>query len=859
MALDKWIADGLLVEVHEPTRASSPLVVVPKPNGGIRVCIDLREVNKGLVLDHFSLPNYKELFPCLQGMKYFSKLDNLWGYLQWRVSEESQDLLCISTPWGYYKFRFLPFGVTTGPGLYQQMMAHQVLQQFHLRRNTVVFVDDTTQGGRDEHEYLTILTDLLQTLVQYRVKLKASKCTFGFSKCLFVGHEFSEHGVCLTEERKEAICSMSTPKTLKELRGFLGAVGYFRDFIPHLSQLLAPLTSLTKGEGGEASRRQEFKGKITPEMEAVIVKVKQAVRDAQLLYFLQDEGEIILYTDASMEGIGGYLAQIQQGVEKPIWFLSHKFTDTERRWSTIEQECFGIVFCILKLTHLLLGRMFLVATDHLNLIYLERSEVPKLVRWRLRLQEFSFTVRHIAGVENVVADGLSRLLVHQQMAISGVEEWGPHAVQSVHNGLVGHFGIGKTVQRVEEWCEDVRTVWPSYKEDIAKFIKSCAVCQKLKFSPSSESEGGHHLHSTRPFVSISADTIGPFPVDDDGMAYVVVVMCNFSKYVELLAAPTTEAKFVVKALVDWCCVFGIPEELRTDGGSQYTADIIKQLTSSFGIKLCTIVPYHPQANGLVERKNGEVKKHIKALVMEEKGLKVWSRRLNLVKMIIVNTTDSSTGVRASQLVFGSGRDVLGTLVTRVMGKTQSATKQLSLLSVVEELDRSLTALIGASQKHLEAQAKKMDSKQAELQKGKSVVFEVGDYVLMSYPERPPHGLAPRYRGPMVVVEKPHKDICVLGDLVTQKNVRCHVDRLRKFIVADGVLPHELMSWAMVDHNEYVVEAVVDHGYDGDTKQRRQLKLLIQWTGYSKEESTWEWYKDVRDVGVVKEYVKQHKL
>jgi len=249
-------------------------------------------------------------------MEFFSKMDNLWGYLQLPVDEESQDLLCISTPWVYFKFRFVLFGVTTGPGLYQFAMAHDILREFHLRRNTVVFVDDTTQGGRSARDYLDTLHDLLSTLVSRRVRLKAAKCSFGFRTCLFVGHEFSKDGIRLTEDRKTAICSMSIPRSLKELRGFIGAVGYFRDFVPGLSMLLAPLTALTGGPGDERSRRKAFQW--SQEATDAVNAVKAAVLAADMLFFLQSEGEILLYTDASLDGIGGYLAQVQESIERPI-------------------------------------------------------------------------------------------------------------------------------------------------------------------------------------------------------------------------------------------------------------------------------------------------------------------------------------------------------------------------------------------------------------------------------------------------------------------------------------------------------------------------------------------------------------
>ena len=358
----------------------------------------------------------------------------------------------------------------------------------------------------------------------------------------------------------------------------------------------------------------------------------------------------------------------------------------------------------------------------------------------MRLQEYDFVVRHIAGVENVVADGLSRLLVYQQLLLSSpINEWGPHVVQSLHNGLVGHFGISKTIQRAEEMCLDIKEQWPSYRADITAYIKKCWVCQKLKPSTSVVPTGFHHLHSDRPFASISIDTMGPLPKDTDGMKFVIVVMCNFSKYVLLFASPSTEACHCLSALIEWCCLFGIPEELRTDGGSQFTAKLIDQLTSYLGIRSITIVPYHPQANGLVERKIGEVKKHLKALVMEAKILSVWSRYLPLVQMILVNTTDSSTGVRAAHLVFGSKRDVLGMLLSRSSGTHQSPSSTVeSLENVIMELDQALTSLIGASQQHLKADTALRDAKRASLMpKTADISFNVGDYVLMAYPELPP--------------------------------------------------------------------------------------------------------------------------
>jgi hypothetical protein len=130
------------------------------------------------------------------------------------------------------------------------------------------------------------------------------------------------------------------------------------------------------------------------------------------LKHVREDREIFLRTDASEEGCGGYMFQKgDDGVtEEVVQYVSRSFNSTEQRWSTIEQEAFGVYFCVIRLEHLLLGRKFIIETDHANLIYINIAKAPKVVRWRLRLQEFDFEIRHIAGKLNVVADGLSRLL-----------------------------------------------------------------------------------------------------------------------------------------------------------------------------------------------------------------------------------------------------------------------------------------------------------------------------------------------------------------------------------------------------------------------------------------------------------------
>src|SRR3546814_6653043 len=134
-------------------------------------------------------------------------------------------------------------------------------------------------------------------------------------------------------------------------------------------------------------------------------RLKQLIVDAPMLHHLDYDQPIILRTDASTMGIGGVMLQVVGGQERPVCFISKAFIDVQTRWSTIEQEAWAVFYSVITLSHHLRGHHFNVETDHRNLMYLDRATYPKLIRWRLRLREYVFTVVHIPGKQKVVEIG----------------------------------------------------------------------------------------------------------------------------------------------------------------------------------------------------------------------------------------------------------------------------------------------------------------------------------------------------------------------------------------------------------------------------------------------------------------------
>ena len=301
--------------------------------------------------------------------------------------------------------------------------------------------------------------------------------------------------------------------------------------------------------------------------------VKQAVLSSSTLVWPNVSDPFILYTDASEVGIGAMLVQNQTSGEVPVGFFSQKFTETATRWSTIEKECFALFAAVLFFQSYLLGRLFFIKTDHKNLVYMANSIVPKVIRWRLRLLEYKFIVLHVPGVENVVADALSRSFSHRGVELESITADEKRLrLLSVHNEIVGHHGIAKTIDILKA----AKLGWKGMYEDVKTFIHNCMVCQKFKTSKHlCKGTLDYHIHGSYPMQSLSVDTLGPLSEDVFGHKYILVIVDNFSKFATLYPTRSTEAKEFVQALIHHIGLFGVPKQIRTDGGTRFTPKSVR--------------------------------------------------------------------------------------------------------------------------------------------------------------------------------------------------------------------------------------------------------------------------------------------
>jgi hypothetical protein len=243
---------------------------------------------------------------------------------------------------------------------------------------------------------------VLRVLLDHNVVLKDTKCIFGVEEVEYLGHVVSGRGVRLNDSRALGVTEMAVPKNSKEVRTFLGFCGGFRKFVKGIAMVEAPLHAI-------AHKKKDFKWEDIHQR--AFEQIKELIKKSSATFHLTYEHPIILRTDASERGVGAVLLQMVDGEEQPVVFVSKAFSDVATRWPTIEQEAYGVFYAITSLESYLLGHEFTLETDHRNLVYMDRSICPKVIRWRLRLQVYRFTVVHIPGDTNLIADQLSRAFI----------------------------------------------------------------------------------------------------------------------------------------------------------------------------------------------------------------------------------------------------------------------------------------------------------------------------------------------------------------------------------------------------------------------------------------------------------------
>jgi hypothetical protein len=395
----------------------APMFLVDKPDGGKRMVIDYRALNKQTVRNRWPLPRVGELFDRLWSGRFFSKIDLRTGYWQIRVHAESVAKTAFTSRFGHYEWLVLPMGLTNAPAAFMSLMEKTFREE--LDKFVVLFLDDILIFSETLDEHIAHLRTVLQRLRDNKLFAKRSKCQFFRSEVEFLGHFVGRDGLRMVNDKIKAVVDWPTPATQKEVEQFLGLAGYYRPFIRDLSTIAAPLTELTgtrrkkagtKSAPGEATKTKKKAFAWTELHDAAFAAVKKAVVSAPCLVLPDPSKRFVVQTDASGFATGAVLMQDQGKGLQPIAFMSKKMNSHELRYPVHEQELLAIVNAMKLWRHHLSGAPFTVQTDHQSLQYVESQNLAtnRQVRWAMIMAEFDFKIVYITGDKNPVADALSR-------------------------------------------------------------------------------------------------------------------------------------------------------------------------------------------------------------------------------------------------------------------------------------------------------------------------------------------------------------------------------------------------------------------------------------------------------------------
>jgi transposase InsO family protein len=835
----------------------SQVVVVPKPDGKHRICIDFKNLN--LISESAScpIPNIKQMLNRLgdHRSEIFGVMDLTQGYHQNSISKGSMIFTAFIVFCGIYHFCRLPFGPKKAPSHFQEQMAATVLLGL-IYYICEVYLDDIIVHGKTHEEFLFRLRQVFDRMDRYHIKLKPNKCKFGLSSVEYCGRVISKNGLSMSEKKIASVINFPIPEFAKQMKSFLGLANYFREFVPNHSTVVQPLQALIP------EYRRSNRLVWNAEARLAYDAIKKLINDCPTMYFLLPEGELYLYTDASDYGIGGYLYQLVDAKERPVAFVSKSLSSTQLRWAIIQKEAYAIFETLKQLDHLLRDRKFRLFTDHKNLLYITESSNPMIYRWWMAIQELDFTKEFTLGVNNPIADSMSRLCPNLMIEepeiyddidilcaitekfILNSNEY--QIISSVHNSLVGHSGLERTVKRLTYKLQNLKTSWKFLRQKVKRFIALCPCCQKMSQLKIPIAAHPFTVSSYSPMECLNIDFVGPYP--DDG--YVLVIVDTFTRWVELYCVDAANAEQTALSLLSHFGRFGSPAHLTSDRGSHFIADVIEEFLRHIGTQHILTLAYSKEENAIVERTNKEVNRHLRALTFDKNTVDDYRLCVPIVQRILNSSYNERTGISAAELLFGNAVKLDRGLFL------PPAERNASVLT--KPLSESAAKLLFLQDQLISIAADRLqitDSQRLGYYSTERTEFAAGDFVLVSCRKQlAPTRLHTKLIGPLRVVSNKGNEYILLN-LVSNKPKHYHITDMRPFHFDPSIT--DPLDIARRDYLEFFIEKVLDHR--GSPQRKKSLEFLIQWTGYDSSYNSWEPWSNFRDTECLHEYLRENNL
>lgn len=691
---------------------SSPALLVAKKNNEHRMVVDYRKLNKVSIPCAFPLPYMRDIFSKLKDAYYLSGLDLLSGFHQIEVEDGTRELTAFTVPGkGLFHFKVMPFGLSNAPTTFQNAM--EIILRPVLGKFVYVYLDDILVYSKSFEEHLVHLEEVFNLLLAAGLKLNWTKCSFLKPYVDYLGHIIGQGEIRVSGKKVSAIAEIVAPKTVKQVRSFLGMVNFYRPFIRDCSLISTPLTDLLKKD-------KKFVWNAVEQL--AFDSLKEKLMSPPVLCCPDFSKPMEIHVDASLVGLGAVLVQKIGKREQVIAYASRTLSKAERNYSTTERECLAVLFGAEHFREYVDGQHFMIITDHASLMWLQNIKNPagRLARWVMRLSQFNFTIKHRKGSDMVVPDALSRAPYNilpvdpeevaeaEGLTVSACIFDTPDApdfstiqdawYSDLRTKILEHpdhypkFRVanqkvyktnrnattGRDVEKIvvpsdfrQQLLEQFhssptgghfgtkktlaklqhRYYWPNMHLTVRRFVVSCRDCQQYK-SSNQPPQGlmSDYSRMFLPGTAYSVDLIGPLPRSKKMNKYIVSFVDVATKW--LVAVPIRAATSAAVSAVfirEIILQYGSPELILVDNGSQFISAHFKDVCKKFGVKIHYTPKYFPAAN-MVERYHYTLKTRLAIFAQESHQL--WDQYLDFVVFSQRTAKNDATGFSPALLTLG---------------------------------------------------------------------------------------------------------------------------------------------------------------------------------------------------------------
>ncbi|KAJ1040698.1 hypothetical protein NDA10_002716 [Ustilago hordei] len=883
--LDENLEKGFIRPSKSPAR--SPVLFVPKKDGGLRLCVDYRGLNEITVKNRAPLPLIEEQLFLLRKARIYTKLDLRAAYNLIRIAKGDEWKTAFGTQLGLYEYLVMPFGLANAPAHFQSFI-NDIFRDI-IGIYVVVYLDDFLIFSDTGEAHVKHVTEILTRLRSNRLFAKLSKCEFHTKTVEFLGYIIKPTGIEMDPEKVRTVKEWPMPESIHDIQRFLGFANFYRRFIAHFARIAKPLTALVK----PIERFKKFE--LPEEAQQAFHKLIQAFTSAGVLQHFDYHLPTRLETDASDFAIAGVLKQEHEGRWHSVAFYSRKMSSAEKNYEIHDKELLAVYRpgdkggepdALTRRTdmqpageeqdhnvrQLLPPRVFKETADHDSLLVAPMISMESIASKGLKdlVKTFQPLDQELQEIHRKkpfeLKDDLwysgGRLVIpkvimpgrtnnrHSRSAkeVDGqslsVEHLRFMVMTQCHDGITaGHVGRDATIKAAQRhyW-------WPNMTAWIADYVASCPVCARYK-APRHRPYGLLQPLATpdRPWGSISLDFIEGLPPSKkyDSKTYdsILVIVDRLTKFAIL--APThktvTAKQTAVLLYGHMVRLFGYPDHMVSDRGRQFISGAWKAFAEQMGVRHSLSTAYHPQTDGQTERVNQVIEQYLRMYCNYEQN--DWANLLDTAAFVYNNTVHNSIGVSPFFACYGwnpkAHPDIPQRLGVNDPGRFEYLMDGKERCKYLQEQIR-------------EAQRRSVDQYN---RKHKDIEFKVGDMVYINRrnwkTRRPTPKLDTRFAGPYPVQERVGRRAY---RITLPANLRVHdvfhvsmLEPARTSSLPQRAEQPTIPSLPDEDL-DFEVEALIDkRSHNGTTEYK------VLWRGYSEEAASWEPVENLNCPDLIQEY------